>query len=165
MVLFLCGPEQVKCSLLSYCVLYMHTLCIKGRMSPAHGASCREAKGLRHQEECRPHHLLVGVVISLCFCLWLVLIPLEVYLCPCVQIIPFMFHVAASGRPGGSFAFVNRSGGISSVSVEGCGSSILGKGERESAHLAHHAISLGSNLGTKTENYLSLITFLCHSSP
>lgn len=113
---------------------------------------------MRHQEECRPHHLLIGVVPSLSFCLWLILIPLKVYLCPCVQIIPLMFHVAASGRLGGSSVFVNRSSGISSMPVKGCSSSSLGKGEKESTHLAHHAKSLGSNLSTKTENYLSLIT-------
>lgn len=116
------------------------------------------AKGLWRQEVCRPDHLLVGGVPSSCFCLWLILIPLKVYLCPCVWIIPLTFHVAVSGRLGGSFIFVDKGSGISSMSVKGCGSSILGKGEKESACLAHYAKTLGSNLSTKTENYLSLIT-------
>lgn len=53
-----------------------------------------------------------------------------------------MFHIAASGKLGGSFVFVNRSGGISSMPLKGCVNSILGKGEKDSAHLAHHAKSL-----------------------
>lgn len=69
-----------------------------------------------------------------------------------------MFCVAVSGRLGSSLIFVDKSGGISPMSVEGCGSSILGKREKESARLAYHAKALGSNLNIKTENYLSLIT-------
>lgn len=66
-----------------------------------------------------------------------------------------MFHVAVSGS---SFIFVDKSGGISSMTVKGWGSSILGKGEKESPHLAQYAKNLGSKLSIKTENCLSLIT-------
>lgn len=70
-----------------------------------------------------------------------------------------MFCVAVSGKLGGFFSFVDKSGIISSfLSVKGYVSSILGKGGEESAHLAYHARTLGSHLSIKSESYLNLIT-------
>lgn len=70
-----------------------------------------------------------------------------------------MFYVAVSGKLGGFFSFVDKSGIISSFrSVKGYVSSILGKGGEESAHLAYHARTLGSHLSIKSESYLNLIT-------
>lgn len=68
-----------------------------------------------------------------------------------------MFHLV-SGRPGGSFIFVDRGGGISSISAKGRGCSILERGEKESACLTHHSRTLRSSLSVTSENYLSLIT-------
>lgn len=68
-----------------------------------------------------------------------------------------MFHVAVPERRGGSFVFVDKGGGLSSMSVKGFNSSILRKGGKESAHLVYHVKTLRSNLSIKTENYLSLI--------
>lgn len=124
-------------------------------MPTADGASWRGGKRFVTAGQQAWSCIVSGVPI-LCFCLWLILILLKVYLCPCLWVIPLTFHVA--GRLGSSFIFVDKSGEISSMSVKGCGSSILGKGEKESAVLAHHTKILGSNLRIKTENYLSLIT-------
>lgn len=44
------------------------------------------------------------------------------------------------------------------MSAKGRGSSILGRGEKESAHLTHHSKTLRSNLSVMSKNYLSLIT-------
>lgn len=91
MVLFLCSPEQVKHSSLSCFVLCMFTQHIKGLMPSANGASWRGGRRFVTPGVQVPDHLLVGGVLRLFFCFWLILIPLKLYLCPCVWIIPLSF--------------------------------------------------------------------------
>lgn len=158
MVLFLCSPEQVNCSSLSCCVLCMCTQHIKGWMLPADGASWRGGKRFVTTGGVQAWSFTCRCCSQLVFLLVVNLNSIESL--PLSLCLNYTLGISCNSirKVRRLFCIVNKGGGISSVSVEGCGSSILGKGEKESACLTHHAKTLGSNLSIKTDNYLSLIT-------
>lgn len=130
MILFLCSPEKVKHRSPSCCALCMCTQHIKGECSLLMVLLEEGAKDLWYQE--------LGVQAWSLANRWcsqfVLLLPLEVHHCLGVWIICLMFRVLhpscfSSRKDRKLFHTCDKSDGISSISVKGCGSSFLGKEE------------------------------------
>lgn len=125
-VLFLCSETWLT---LLLCSLYVHII---PKELNADRALWRGCKKIFWHQECNPECLLVGSIPGLCFPTGsLTLLVLEFY----------VLNVSCSSIriAGWSFIFVGKRDVISSVLVKRCGNNILGRGQKEFAHLFHHA--------------------------